>query len=239
MPAQSTPPAFGSQPSPSTSSQCEPCARNQLRAVASSGVACARHVPHLGAALRVGADDAALSRWRDLAVERRHAVRAALAAAATQRVSRFLDLAARMPEKGVPRSAAVVSALARRAAASRLEAAARALPVVPTKRSICARPPTVQPRSNRARAMECAGRTFWHVVVDRGEAGLARSARSEASAVRVRVPCHLADGGDGRRRCGWRRRAVRCRHGAGLADDGVRAAANLLRIATRVIAAVR
>ena len=87
MPAQSTPPAFGSQPSPSTSSQCEPCARNQLRAVASSGVACARHVPHLGAALRVGADDAALSRWRDRAVERRHAVRAALAAAAIRDVS--------------------------------------------------------------------------------------------------------------------------------------------------------
>ena len=45
MPAQSTPPAFGSQPSPSTSSQCEPCARNQLRAVASSGVACAGAAP--------------------------------------------------------------------------------------------------------------------------------------------------------------------------------------------------
>ena len=236
MPAQSTPPAFGSQPSDSTSSQCEPCARNQLRAVASSGVACACAAPSGSAAC----GSRRRSSQRLVGSRRRATSRSACSSGRcshTQSVTAQLHGCRR--RKGAPRRAAVVCTLARRATASRLEAAARALPVVAAERSICARPPTVQPCGNRARAMGFMGRTFWHVVVDRGEARLARSARSKARAVSVRVPGHLAHGRDGRRRCGWRRRAVRCRHGAGLADDGVRAAANRLRIATRVIAAVR
>ena len=196
MPAQSTPPAFGSQPSPSTSSQCEPCARNQLRAVASSGVACACAAPSGSAACG--------SRRRSsqplVGSRRRATSRSACSSGRcghAQRVSRFL--AARMPGKGAPGRAAVVCALARRAAASRLEAAARALPIEAAERSICARPPTVQPCGNRARAMVFCGvhsGMLWLTVVKQGSHG-AHEVRHVLCASEFQATWHTAAMGGG------------------------------------------